>query len=95
MRSPSTRHQPLAINGGSPVRSELLPYGRQSVNDEDIAAVVEVLRSDWLTTGPKVSEFEEAVAGYVGARYAVAFNSGTIQGVRNVGLMEDCQFPTS
>jgi perosamine synthetase len=68
---------PLAINGGSPVRSSVLPYGRQSVDESDIRAVVDVLRSDWLTTGPKVTEFEESFASYVGARYAVAVSSGT------------------
>lgn len=67
----------LAIDGGSPVRSGLLPYGRQSVDEEDIEAVVKVLRSDWLTTGPKVAEFEEAFASYVGAKHAVAVSSGT------------------
>ena len=67
----------LALHGGTPVRAKLLPYGRQSVDEEDIAAVVETLRSDWLTTGPKVSEFEEAFAAWVGARYAVSFSSGT------------------
>lgn len=67
----------LAIDGGSPVRNTLLPYGRQWVDDDDISAVVDVLRSDWLTTGPKVSEFEEAFAGYVGAKHAVAVSSGT------------------
>lgn len=67
----------LAIDGGSPVRDRLLPYGRQTIDDEDIAAVVEVLRSDWLTTGPKVAEFEEAVAHHVGAKHAVSFSSGT------------------
>ena len=71
------RHNSLAVDGGSPVRGRQLPYGRQSVNEEDIAAVVQVLRSDWLTTGPTVSEFEEAMASYVGASYAVAFNSCT------------------
>jgi perosamine synthetase len=60
-----------------PVRSELLPYGRQTVDESDIQAVVETLRSDWLTTGPKVHEFEEAFAAWVGARYAVSFSSGT------------------
>ncbi|MFZ5994606.1 MAG: aminotransferase class I/II-fold pyridoxal phosphate-dependent enzyme [Thermodesulfobacteriota bacterium] len=55
----------------------LIPYGRQSVDDDDIAAVIETLRSDWLTQGPKVREFEEAFAVYVGSRYAVAVNSGT------------------
>lgn len=55
----------------------LLPYGHQSVSEEDIRAVVDVLRSDWLTTGPKVDEFEIAFAKYVGAKYAVSFSSGT------------------
>jgi perosamine synthetase len=67
----------LAIHGGSPVRKSLLPYGRQSLNDADIQAVVEVLKSDWLTTGPKVGEFEERFAAWVGARRAVSFSSGT------------------
>jgi perosamine synthetase len=67
----------LAINGGEPVRSAFLPYGRHSVDEADIQAVVEVLRSDWLTTGPKVAEFEEAFAGRVGAAHAVSFSSGT------------------
>jgi perosamine synthetase len=67
----------LALHGGTPVRAKLLPYGRQSVTEEDIAAVNQVLRSDWLTTGPKVAEFEEAFAAHVGAKYAVSFSSGT------------------
>lgn len=67
----------LAIHGGSPVRKSLLPYGRQSLDDADIQAVVEVLKSDWLTTGPKVGEFEERFAAWVGARRAVSFSSGT------------------
>jgi UDP-4-amino-4,6-dideoxy-N-acetyl-beta-L-altrosamine transaminase len=54
-----------------------IPYGRHSIDDEDIQAVVDVLRHGWLTQGPKVAEFEEAVARYVGARYAVAVSSGT------------------
>jgi len=54
-----------------------LPYGRQVVDEEDIRAVVNVLRSDYLTTGPKVAEFEQNVADYVGAKYAVAVSSGT------------------
>jgi perosamine synthetase len=74
--TPATSEQ-LAINGGKPVRENLLPYGRQSITEEDIAAVVDVLRSDWLTTGPKVGEFEEAFAARVGAKHAVSFSSGT------------------
>lgn len=54
-----------------------LPYGRHSIDDEDVAAVTEVLRGDRLTTGPKVKAFEEAFAEAVGARYAVACSSGT------------------
>ncbi len=69
--------QALAIHGGSPVRATFLPYGRQSVDETDIQAVVEVLRSDWLTTGPKVAEFEEAFATRVGANHALSFSSGT------------------
>ena len=59
------------------MRAKLLPYGRQSLDDDDIQAVAEVLRSDWLTTGPKVGEFEEAFANWIGARFAVSFSSGT------------------
>ena len=54
-----------------------IPYGRQSISQDDIQAVVEVLQSDWLTTGPAVESFETAVAEYCGARYAVAVNSAT------------------
>jgi perosamine synthetase len=67
----------LAVDGGTPVRNTLLPYGRQSIEEDDIQAVVNVLRSDWLTTGPKVAEFEEAFAARIGAKYAVSFSSGT------------------
>ncbi len=67
----------LAIKGGKPVRSEFLPYGHQWIDDEDINAVAEVLRTDWITQGPKVDEFEAKVAKYCGARYAVAVSSGT------------------
>ncbi len=57
--------------------SAYIPYGRQLVDEEDISAVVEVLRSDWLTTGPKVAEFETAMTDYTGAKYAVAVSNGT------------------
>src|SRR5271156_3673012 len=77
MSTTTVSPQALAINGGSPVRASFLPYGRQSVDEADIQAVVEVLRSDWLTTGPKVAEFEEAFADRVGAKHAVSFSSGT------------------
>ncbi len=55
----------------------MIPYGRQLIDDNDIDAVIEVLHSDWLTTGPKVAEFEKAVAAFVGAKYAVSVSSGT------------------
>lgn len=67
----------LAVDGGEPVRSSLLPYGHQTIDEADIAAVVDVLRSDWLTAGPKVAEFESAFAASVGAAHAVAVSSGT------------------
>jgi len=54
-----------------------LPYGHQYIDDEDIKEVAKILRGDWITQGPKVKEFEEALADYVGAKYAVVFNSGT------------------
>jgi UDP-4-amino-4,6-dideoxy-N-acetyl-beta-L-altrosamine transaminase len=54
-----------------------LPYGRQSIDDADIDAVISVLRSDWLTTGPAVDAFEGQFAQFVGARHAVAVSSGT------------------
>jgi len=57
--------------------NERIPYGRQSVDEWDIAAVERVLRSDWLTQGPLVEEFENALAHRVGARFAVAVSSGT------------------
>jgi UDP-4-amino-4,6-dideoxy-N-acetyl-beta-L-altrosamine transaminase len=54
-----------------------IPYGRQSINEDDIQAVVDVLHSDYVTTGPKIAEFEQAVAKYTGAKYAVAIANGT------------------
>jgi perosamine synthetase len=54
-----------------------IPYGRQMVDEDDIAAVVEVLRSDWLTTGPAVERFESAFAGFVGAEHGVGVTNGT------------------
>ena len=55
----------------------MIPYGRQNITQDDINAVTEVLNSDWLTQGPKVPEFEQAVARYTGASHAVAMNSAT------------------
>ena len=67
----------LAIEGGEPVRSKFLPYGQQWIDDEDIASVIEVLKSDWITQGPKIEQFENKVAEYCRAKYAVAVSSGT------------------
>lgn len=67
----------LAIHGGTPVRPALLPYGRQFIDEEDVQAVVDVLQSDWLTTGPKVDEFERAFAQTAGTEHAVAVSNGT------------------
>lgn len=55
----------------------MIPYGRQDISEDDIAAVVSVLRSDWITQGPAVPAFEQAIASYVGARHAVAVANGT------------------
>jgi len=54
-----------------------IPYGKQNITDEDIQAVVDVLKSDFLTQGPKIQEFEERFADYIGSRYAVAVANGT------------------
>lgn len=55
----------------------MIPYGRQTIDEDDINAVVDVLKSDYLTTGPKIAEFEQAVVSYTGAKYAVAISNGT------------------
>lgn len=55
----------------------MIPYGKQTIEQDDIQAVVDVLQSDFLTTGPKIAEFEQTVADYVGAKYAVAISNGT------------------
>ena len=54
-----------------------IPYGRQHITEEDIKAVVTVLKSDWLTQGPDIKQFEDAFAAYIGAKYAVAVSNGT------------------
>jgi perosamine synthetase len=66
-----------ALSKVSPSSSGPLPYGRQWIEDEDLAAVAAVLQSDWLTTGPMVARFEEAVAAFTGARHGVAVANGT------------------
>ncbi|TFD95794.1 UDP-4-amino-4,6-dideoxy-N-acetyl-beta-L-altrosamine transaminase [Jeotgalibacillus sp. R-1-5s-1] len=58
-------------------RKEFLPYGRQWIDEDDIKTVIDVLKGDYLTTGPYVQKFEQAIAQYTGAKYAVAFSNGT------------------
>jgi UDP-4-amino-4,6-dideoxy-N-acetyl-beta-L-altrosamine transaminase len=71
------REAALAIEGGSPTRPTFLPYAKQTIEEDDVQAVVEALRSDWLTTGPRVDALERAFAERVGTRFAVAYSSGT------------------
>ena len=71
------RKKELALYGGSSVRKNLLPYGKQFVDQKDVQSVIEVLQSDWLTTGPTVLEFEKQFAKHVGAAEGVVVNSGT------------------
>lgn len=56
---------------------KIIPYGKQWIDQDDINSVVDALKSDWLTTGPKVAEFEKRFSKYVGAKYAIAVSSGT------------------
>ena len=67
----------LAINGGTPVRDTKIYYGRQCIEEDDIQAVVDVLRGDYLTTGPNVAGMERALEKYTGAKHAVAVSNGT------------------
>lgn len=67
----------LALYGGKPVRKDILPYGHQWIDEDDIAAVAAALRGEWITQGPTVEAFERKVAEYCGAQYAVAMSSGT------------------
>jgi len=67
----------LAINGGDPVRKTKIYYGCQWIDEDDIKAVDDVLRSDYVTCGPKIGGFEKALCDFTGAKFAVAVNSGT------------------
>lgn len=66
-----------AICGGSPIRDRAIFYGHQYIDEDDIQAVVDVLRSDYLTCGPKISELEEKLCQITGAKYAVVCSNGT------------------
>lgn len=67
----------LAIKGGKPSRQEFIPYGKQFIDEDDLKAVSETLKSPYLTTGPKVDEFEKKLCELTGAKYAVAISNGT------------------
>ena len=66
-----------AIEGGKPIRKEFLPYGTQWLDEKEIDEVVDSLKSNWITTGPKMRKFEEEFKHFKGSKYAVAVNSGT------------------
>lgn len=66
-----------ALLGGKPIREDFIPYGKQYIDEEDIQAVNEVLRSPYLTTGPRVEEFENKLCELAGAKYALAISNGT------------------
>ena len=55
----------------------MIPYGKQNIDNEDLNSVLEVLKSDWLTTGPKIDEFEKSFSNFVGSEFSIALNSGT------------------
>ena len=67
----------LAILGGTPVRTEKISYGKQWIDEDDIAAVADVLRGPFLTCGPKIDELENKLCEITGARHAVAVSNGT------------------
>src|SRR5262245_54411210 len=76
-RRPVLKLAKLAHRGGSPVRPTLLPYAHQTIEPDDLAAVNAALTADWITQGPLVARFEQALAEYGGVRHAVAMASGT------------------
>jgi len=67
----------LAIDGGKKTRKNFLPYASQWIDSSDIKAVTDALKADWITQGPKISEFEKLISTYCRAKYGVAFSSGT------------------
>ncbi len=66
-----------AIEGGKPVRDNFLPYGKQWLDEKEINEVIDTIKSNWITTGPKMRFFEDKFKEYIGSKYAVAVNSGT------------------
>lgn len=87
-----------AIVGGKPSSNEIIPYGKQYIDAADIAAVSEVLSSPYLTTGPKVEEFEKRLCEFTGAKYAVVLSNGTAAlhaACHAAGISEDDEVITS
>jgi len=77
---------------------DFIPYGSQWIDDDDISEVVSVLKSNWITTGPKIKEFEDALCEYIGCRYCVAVNSGTSAldiAVQSLDLQEGSEIITT
>lgn len=72
-----SKQSSLAIMGGNPIRETWLPYGHQTIDDSDVAAVAEALRLDLLTQGPRIGLLEESIAKQVGVKHAVAVSNGT------------------
>ena len=82
----------LAIDGGNPVRSSFLQYGKQSISENDIRSVENTLRSNFLTSGPAVEEFEGKISEYCDSEYSVSLSSGTTALhalYKSIGLEED------
>lgn len=77
---------------------DFIPYGMHWIDEEDISEVANVLRSNWITTGPKIKEFEDALCAYIGCKYCVAVNSGTSAldiAVQSLDLPEGCEIITT
>lgn len=69
----------MLIQPGSPATAPQIPYGKQAINQADIDAVVEVLKSDWLTQGPTIPRFEQLATDYTGATHGVAVSGAGTQ----------------
>ena len=74
-----------AIEGGKPTRTKYLPYGHHYITDDDVKSVVDVLKGEWLTTGPEVPAFERELSEYIGSPYVRAVSSGTSALICGVG----------
>lgn len=77
---------------------DFIPYGLHCIDDEDINEVVRTLKSEWITTGPKIKEFEDALCAYIGTKYCIAVNSGTSAldiAVQSLELPEGCEIITT